>query len=275
MAIINAQTFNPEIVYAFDCWNSEGSSNNPHSHEYTEISIMLEGEANYTIEGKKHIIKANTIMIFNPGVVHWEMQPIGTTSHEFHIGIRNFSLTGYAKDSMPNEHPILVPQANHHKMIEIAWNLVDEVSKESKEFRVMSKSLAMQLIVLIVRSLESSQSLSMSDVTPTVTRKQNLVTDALHYIEQHYDEELTIDQIAQELLISPAYLSRIFKEIQEMSIINYLIEVRMNHASTLLKESDLAVKEVAEIVGYQDPLYFSKQFKKHFGKTPSHYKLIS
>lgn len=46
----------------------------------------------------------------------------------------------------------------------------------------------------------------------------------------------------------------------------------MKHASTLLKESNLAVKEVAQLVGYQDPLYFSKQFKKYFGKTPSHYK---
>lgn len=275
MPIINSHTFNPEIVYTFDCWNSEGNYYHPHSHDYTEISIMLEGEALYTIEDEKHLVKANTIMIFNPGVVHWEKQPIGTTAHELHIGIRNFLLTGYPKDTMPNRNAILVPQANHHKIMEIAWNLVSEIEQESLEFRAMTKALTVQLIVQIIRSLEASHSLNAIRINPTVSRKQNLVNDALHYIDGHYNEEITIDQIAQELLISPTYLSRIFKEVQDISIINYLIDIRMNHAATLLKESNLAVKEVAELVGYQDPLYFSKQFKKYFGETPTNYKQSS
>lgn len=272
MPIINSHTFNPEIVYAFDCWNSEGHFNAPHSHEYTEISIMLEGEALYTIEDEKHLVKANTVMIFNPGVVHWEKQPLNTSAHELHIGIRNFLLTGYPKDTMPNKETILSPQGNHHKIMDIAWNIVHELEQESLEFRAMTKALTVQLIVQIIRSLEASQGLNLIGINPTLSRKQDLVTDALHYIDRHYNEELTIDQIAQELLISPTYLSRIFKEVQEISVINYLIDIRMKHASTLLKESNLAVKEVAQLVGYQDPLYFSKQFKKYFGKTPSHYK---
>lgn len=272
MPIINSHTFNPEIVYAFDCWNSEGHFNAPHSHEYTEISIMLEGEALYTIEDEKHLVKANTVMVFNPGVVHWEKQPLNTSAHELHIGIRNFLLTGYPKDTMPNKETILSPQGNHHKIMDIAWNIVHELEQESLEFRAMTKALTVQLIVQIIRSLEASQDLYLIGINPTVSRKQSLVTDALHYIDRHYNEELTIDQIAQELLISPTYLSRIFKEVQDISVINYLIDIRMKHASTLLKESNLAVKEVAQLVGYQDPLYFSKQFKKYFGKTPSHYK---
>ena len=68
MPIINSHTFNPEIVYAFDCWNSEGHFNAPHSHEYTEISIMLEGEALYTIEDADSI-PSTTAPIINKNIL--------------------------------------------------------------------------------------------------------------------------------------------------------------------------------------------------------------
>lgn len=272
MTIINAQTFNPEIVYAFDCWNETGVKCEDHTHDFTEISIILEGESLYTIEGKSQTLKANTVMVFNPGVNHREEQVVGTYSHQLHIGIKNFNFLGYEKDSMPNKKTILIPQVGHHVIMEVAWQLVNELSHEVPEYRVMTKTLVMQLMVLIIRSLESSQGLSLSNVSPSIKRRYNLVEAALHYMEQHYDQDLTVDQIAQELLISPAYLSKIFKEIKETSIINYLIEVRMKQAAVLIRDSKRPIKEVAEIVGYQDPLYFSKQFKKYYGEAPTHFK---
>ena len=91
----------------------------------------------------------------------------------------------------------------------------------------------------------------------------------IYFIENHYSEEVTLEKLAQDHFVSPTYLSRIFKETVGMGPINYLIQIRLAHAADLLKEGKTTIKEVAQMVGYQDAYHFSKSFKKQYGTTPS------
>ena len=75
--------------------------------------------------------------------------------------------------------------------------------------------------------------------------------------------------MAQQLFVSPAHLSKIFKEATGLSPIHYLIHVRLKHAKELLKQEEWTIKEVAQAVGYQDAYHFSKLFKKYYGTAPS------
>ncbi|EGO8301590.1 helix-turn-helix transcriptional regulator, partial [Enterococcus faecalis] len=108
-------------------------------------------------------------------------------------------------------------------------------------------------------------------LSKTEKRKRNLVNHTIYYLETHHDEEITLEQLAEMLYVTPTYLSKTFKAATGVGPINYLIQIRLNHAKELLKNDSLSVKEVAKTVGYEDAYHFSKLFKKYYGKSPSQF----
>jgi AraC-like DNA-binding protein len=92
---------------------------------------------------------------------------------------------------------------------------------------------------------------------------------AIDYINKVYDEPIQLDIVASAAAVSPAYLSRLFSEHLKTTFIEYLTDVRIKQAEKLINESALSIKEIAYEVGYQDPAYFSRIFRKATGRTPS------
>lgn len=100
--------------------------------------------------------------------------------------------------------------------------------------------------------------------------KESLVMEAVNFIDAHYSRcDMSLTLLSQNLLISPAYLSTMFKKIKGISISQYLTQVRLIKAKELLNDNRLTLTEIAEQVGYNDIFYFSKVFKRHFGVAPS------
>lgn len=95
---------------------------------------------------------------------------------------------------------------------------------------------------------------------------------AAEYIRQNYREKLTIDDIAQEVYLSPCYVSRIFKQSLGCTLMEYLTQVRVEEAKTRLKNPKYNVMQAAEESGFEDPGYFTRVFKKLEGITPSRFK---
>lgn len=100
-----------------------------------------------------------------------------------------------------------------------------------------------------------------------------LVEEAKYYIASHYsDSDLSINTVCKHLHISTGYFSSIFKKETKLTFVNYLMQVRMEAASQLLRTSDLKAFEIAERIGFADPNYFSFCFKKKFGVSPKEYR---
>ena len=117
----------------------------------------------------------------------------------------------------------------------------------------------------------------MEEASSRVAQKQkekgdNVVERAKEYIAQNFAKELTLDEMAKEVGISPYYLSKLFKEVEGVNYIEYLTGLRMNHAKGQLLESDKSIKEVCHESGYGDPNYFSRIFKKWVGVTPTEFR---
>ncbi|MDF2724693.1 MAG: hypothetical protein K0Q59_4368 [Paenibacillus sp.] len=93
-----------------------------------------------------------------------------------------------------------------------------------------------------------------------------------HLIEGHLKEELSLPAIAEELGFHPAYLSKAFKVETGSTLSDYLLGRRMEHASDLLRRTDLKIYEIAEQTGYQTVHYFIKVFKNYYGVTPQQYR---
>lgn len=271
MDFINPQTFNPEIIYVFDPWNQDHCNSKPHSHDFLEISFILEGEAVYRIEDREPVVCcAGTIFVFNPGVIHSEWQRPGTHSHELHIGLRNFSLNGLKRNVFPNAEARVNLGQFQHNVLKKAWELIQESNDECPEFQLMQKTLVMEMLVYILRGLQAEKGPTLnSRLSLSEQRQQKIVNQTIYYIENNYAEELTLEKLANDQFVSPTYLSRIFKEAVGMGPINYLINTRLNHAKRLLQNKQGTIKEIAKNVGYQDAYHFSKSFKKQFGQAPS------
>lgn len=91
------------------------------------------------------------------------------------------------------------------------------------------------------------------------------------YMESHYDEPLSIAQLAKMANISPKYFVDLFKKTFGQSAMEYLTDVRIRHAKRYLAESEERLRDIARKVGYKDEFYFSRKFKKEVGVAPSEF----
>lgn len=94
---------------------------------------------------------------------------------------------------------------------------------------------------------------------------------ALAFMEEHFNRQIQLSDVAGYASVSPAYLSRLFSEHLGISFVEHLTGLRMARAERLIRENCMPVKEVAFAVGYPDPNYFGKAFKKTVGMSPSLY----
>ncbi|MEG2597234.1 MAG: AraC family transcriptional regulator, partial [Oscillospiraceae bacterium] len=157
--------------------------------------------------------------------------------------------------------------------------------------RVLYLDEALGLKQLLVEIYESRGNLSANEakmigglyrflgtLIETSERQQNktaptkqYVEQAIKYISRNYSSEISIEDVASAVRISPSHLYRIFSVELGMPPAQFLIRYRINEACSLLRNSDLSIGEVGASTGFNDPLYFSRVFKKMKGMSPRSY----
>lgn len=105
------------------------------------------------------------------------------------------------------------------------------------------------------------------------SKSKNLYEAAVEYIQANYqDSELSVEGISREVFVDVSYLRKIFKKEGNVSVSDYITSIRMQKAKELIGEGNYKLIDVTEKVGYSDPNYFSKSFKKRFGMTPTDFE---
>jgi two-component system, response regulator YesN len=98
------------------------------------------------------------------------------------------------------------------------------------------------------------------------------VKRAQEYIHSHYHEGLTLEQVADYVELSPTYFTKLFKEMTGKTFIDYVTEVRLSRAKILMQQNRYSLKEISYMIGYKDPNYFSRVFKKLFKLSPRQFQ---
>lgn len=106
-----------------------------------------------------------------------------------------------------------------------------------------------------------------------VRQKNDLVGNVSQYLEDHFRDDPSLIDLAEEFFVSPTYLSKRFKEKTGGNISQYIEKLKMEHAKTMLIVSEIPVTEIALEVGYMDSNYFSRVFKKTTGMTPRDFRV--
>jgi two-component system response regulator YesN len=105
----------------------------------------------------------------------------------------------------------------------------------------------------------------------SIDYSNKIVQATKEYLETHYADEISLENVAEQVNISPQYFSKLIKKTTGFNFIDWLSMLRVKKAKELLSNSNFTVKEVCFMVGYKDPNYFSRIFKKRIGITPSEY----
>ena len=100
----------------------------------------------------------------------------------------------------------------------------------------------------------------------------SVVSRSLTYIKEHFSEEITLDDVARQVDISPYYFSKLFKQEVGENFIEYLTQTRIAKAKEYLVNPKYSIKEICGLCGYSDPNYFSRIFRKYEGVSPSEYR---
>lgn len=100
----------------------------------------------------------------------------------------------------------------------------------------------------------------------------SVVSDAVEYMKQNYMQPLTINKIAEYCCLSTSHFHKIFLETAHTTPNNYLLQIRLSHAKSLLVKSTMPISEIAENCGFNSQAYFSDCFKRQLGATPREFR---
>ena len=98
------------------------------------------------------------------------------------------------------------------------------------------------------------------------------IESAIHYIQLHYNEPLTLKHLADLVYLSPSYFSKLFKEETNTTFVEYLASIRVQKAKGMLRMSSLPIDVIANNTGFKNSGYFATTFKRMEGRTPTEYR---
>lgn len=102
---------------------------------------------------------------------------------------------------------------------------------------------------------------------------KNIVDDALLFIQENYAQQITLDDISRQVNVSSFYFTKLFKARTGKTFVEYLTDLRMEHAKEMLRSNlEMKIKDISEMVGYNDYKYFCKRFRINTGMTPANYR---
>ena len=230
-----------------------------------QLLYVASGKAHFYIKGQEVIVTAGNMVLYQPKQeMHYEY--FGKDKPEIYW----VHFTGGQVRSILKRHD--VPMDNN---VFYAGNsptygyLFKEMILELQTCRVGYEALLSmyleQIFVLIQRSR--------LDKSPVVSSHlQEEMGIARRYFQEHYNEDINIEEYALSRNMSVSYFLKKFKEVTTKSPMQYILGIRISNAVSLLESTDYNVTEISTIIGYDNRLYVSRIFKKQKGVSPSDYR---
>ncbi len=250
----------------------------PHTHKDFELSCVLDGAVDVTLQGGTRTLKPRNLFLVNPYESHELHAEAPTLIVSLQISpdyFRGFapSIEQTAFDShWLKDSPVfpLADRAPHITYSECLLEICESWCLQYDMWELQCCSVINALFYSLFKEagyhLMSDQEQRMSEAKGRRMRK------LIKYIDAHYQEKLLLSDIAEQQQLSLHYLSHFFKDTFGMSFQDYLSRIRCEHARQLLLSSDLNLLDISMSCGFSDPKYFNRDFKLLYGRTPKEYR---
>lgn len=158
----------------------------------------------------------------------------------------------------------------HGKVLSLLTLMRDEYTRHDRS-ELMLYSLFHSFLIEASRTYQAASEEDTGPVTGS-SRTAGLVQKTAEYISKHYQDKITLGDIAQQVFVNPSYLSRVFKQTTGCSISDYIMLRRIKQSREYLKDSDISVADIAYMVGYSSPNHFHWAFRKITNMSPREYR---
>ncbi len=250
-----------------------------HFHNHYEIYCLLDGSAGVIIEGQYYIIYEGDIVVERPGRLHKGLYFEEESVRRILLSV---SLPKSLLLSPEVERHLLSPfnaempifrfrREKSEKLISLLVECLqerDNVGKASvSEFYLQGK--VMEFLYMFSKAIRTEENSYVNYEFDKITSK---VYSVSNYIHKHYNENLSLELLADKFYVSSFYLSRRFKEISGYSIVQFIQQTRVKNAQERLMNSDESIQEICDECGFSSFSQFSRIFRKICGMTPREYR---
>ncbi|WP_026691956.1 helix-turn-helix transcriptional regulator [Peribacillus kribbensis] len=238
-------------------------------HDILEIIYITEGGGGLLIGDRHYKTLKGDILIYNSGVLHDEYGNSDMDMSVYCCGITNLKLTGLPKNHLVSKGTSYVLRSgenasNIESLMEMMYSQIsDEKPGAEETCSYLLRALIMSILQIPQENLELSKS-----------EESVLSNNIKSYIDEHYQEDITLNLLSHKLHISPYYLVHAFKEYTGFSPIQYIIRRRIGEAQSLLINTKESVTNIAGMVGYDNTSYFTTLFSRNVGMSPKKYRQL-
>ncbi len=251
------------------------SSRHYHWHDFYEISYICHGQALCFVDGECYPVREDDIVVFNSGAVHgWEMED------DIELLVMTFSEKIITSDRYIDGESLNFFQNLTHKFTNIlsgklnatksiqnsicnAWN---EWSNNEIGKHLIVKAELLKILTYLNRYFVEGN----VDFEELKRKRKDLkrLDQVMKYIDLHYMEKLTVEQVASIAHMSPGHFSKLFHKIMGQRYIDYIIQKRIYRAKELLDTTDRTVIDIAMECGFHNNANFYRTYRKFFQKAP-------
>ena len=264
-----------------------------HWHEEMEINLVKSGSAEFTIGDEKVVLTEGQAIALNCNVFHAIRSVSGDDcvliSLLFHPHIlfkdhTTSSATGYMDPIIKGTKYRYVVFDRKDMWGRSAMSYLNDIfdANFSQEFgyELITKAYLCQLWVHFLKKYNNNTTLytPAKNTPPAYSLDESRIKDAISYIQQHYAEPITLDDIAGSIHVSKSECCRCFKRAVDLTPFEYLMRYRILQAADKILQHDretTSISELASSVGFNNTSYFNKLFKKYFDCTPTEYRKLS
>ena len=230
-----------------------------------QIIYIAAGKGHFILDGKEVIVPAGSMVLFQPKQVQ----------DYFYLG-KDKTQVWFVHFTGREVRNIL----RHYEIPTDGYILHTGISREYEDlFRRMRDELVRcswgyeEMLTYLFRELLMTMHRRMTENAPRVSGFiQDEIDRARAFFDEHYNEEISIEQYAVSRNMSTSWFNRSFRSAVGTSPMQYILDVRIRNAQTLLETTDYSVTSIAALVGYENPMYFSRLFRKAKGLSPSKYR---
>ena len=236
----------------------------PHTPNHLELFYITGGKGQFLIQDQLYPVNVNNLVIINPNVTHTEVSLNAQPLEYIVLGIEGIELSTSSHSN--GQFNIL----DHFESVEISGclrNILREMELKNEGYEDVCQAYMEILIIRLMRST----ALSVPSESQAVSTNRQCAA-VRRYIDLHFKETLTLEQLANEGHMNKFYLSHAFKREYGVSPINYMISKRIEESKYLLSETDLSMSQIAQLLGFSSLSYFSQVFHRTQAISPKEYR---
>lgn len=235
-----------------------------HTHNHTELFYIVSGKGQFFIQDQLYPVNVNNLVIISPNVIHTEVSLNAHPLEYIVLGIEGIELKAC---SSSNGLFLILDRFESAEIAGCLRNILRETELKNTGYEDVCQAYMEILIIRLMRNTAlsiptESQALSANRQCAKVRQ----------YIDLHFKEALTLDQLAEEGHMNKYYLSHSFKREYGVSPINYMVSRRIEESKYLLAETDLSLSQISQLLGFSSLSYFSQVFRKTQAVTPMEYR---